>query len=272
MDRIAQDPDNVGIVVDGKRPAVEWVTSLPRGWVTSVQHFVLLALACDSFDGDESAPGWANLAAWTSMDQRDVRKIVRAMEEPTETRPPLVARSGGGGAGRRARLRLLRPDFMGSTAPGSATEPAEKPAEKPADKPADKPGVHSPTALALALGPEEERERTVDDEVEELMRHLDPSSNWDEIRAEIIEQHRAGRRLEMIRDLLTIHDPGHVDDTGKVMRWRLRDTRSDAALDAAEKLVEWERILQRDEPPPRWVLEASLKEYLEDYVAAETVT
>jgi hypothetical protein len=42
--------------VDGDRPAVARVAALPASWTTDADRLVLLALACDSYDGETSKP------------------------------------------------------------------------------------------------------------------------------------------------------------------------------------------------------------------------
>jgi len=78
------------LVVDGPRPAVAWVTSLPREWLTRAERFVLLVLACDSSDGLSVAPGYENLAAWTGMQLSTVRDTVADLCKPTAKRPALL--------------------------------------------------------------------------------------------------------------------------------------------------------------------------------------
>ena len=166
---------------------------LPRGAVTSDERIVLMVLACDSFDGADTAPGWEALARWTGMYASSVRTIVGRLERPNGKRPALLKREDNRGR-RRARIVLLdptapapmcvpasdRPDDDGPDSEanvpvtpagpksdgrsnwaanvpvsqaGSADQPADEPADKPADQPADQPAGPTGTSLALALGP-----------------------------------------------------------------------------------------------------------------------
>jgi hypothetical protein len=163
--------------VDGSRPAVEWVTSLPKSWkVTSVERLVLLAIACDSYDGKEARPGWPLLSAATGIDVRDVRKAVDRLAEQTDQRPALLRVEENRG-GSRARIVLLDPRNVGSRAPGRPGQPGVQPAGQPAGQP----GVHSPTTLALALalaldlGVEEEEPSQMVEAVADLIAEVDPA-------------------------------------------------------------------------------------------------
>lgn len=156
-----------GIEVDGARPAVEWVTSLPRSWrLSEGERLVMLALACDSFDGHDTYPGREALAEWTGMHASSVGDILARLERPTSHRPALIRReSGKGGRGRRARIVLLGPRdvlsrLMGKPAgepggneadkltgePGGyrGRKPTDKPTGKPTAKPAGEPGTSLP--------------------------------------------------------------------------------------------------------------------------------
>lgn len=83
--------------VDGRRPAVEWVTSLPREWANATERLVLLCLASDSFDGVTSAPTTAALMGWTGLYKGTLLRNLARLCAPTDVRPPLLvaARSGG---------------------------------------------------------------------------------------------------------------------------------------------------------------------------------
>jgi hypothetical protein len=84
-----QRPDPLN--VDGNRPAVELVAALPRDLTSPGERLVLLALACDSYDGHTTAPAAHHLAAWTGMHLSSVRGILRDLQQPTERRPALLA-------------------------------------------------------------------------------------------------------------------------------------------------------------------------------------
>ncbi len=82
------------LAVDGPRLAVAWVSSLPGEWTPTPSHrLVLLALACDSFDGYVSRPGIDHLAGWCGLGVRGVHYVLRALSEPVpEVRPALLDR------------------------------------------------------------------------------------------------------------------------------------------------------------------------------------
>lgn len=95
-----------GIVVDGDRPAVEWVTTLPRGWrVTPAERLVLMCLACDAYKW-ESAPGYDLIADWTGMQRTSCIEVLARLCEKTAHRPALIERISVGGR-RRTVWRLL---------------------------------------------------------------------------------------------------------------------------------------------------------------------
>ncbi|WP_134768589.1 hypothetical protein [Nocardioides sp. 1609] len=101
--------------VDGGRPAVALVAALPASWTTEADRLVLLALACDSFDGQTSAPGADNLAAWTGLHRGTVYDVVRRLQSPTSIRPALVAVADTRRGRRRTRYRLTLPDVEPSS-------------------------------------------------------------------------------------------------------------------------------------------------------------
>lgn len=102
---MSQRPDPLD--VDGSRPAVELVAALPRELTSQGERLVLLALACDSYDGQTTAPAAHNLAAWTGMHLSSVRGILRDLQQPTERRPALLAVDVRSRGKRRTRYRLL---------------------------------------------------------------------------------------------------------------------------------------------------------------------
>lgn len=127
--------------VDGRRPAVAWVTSLPRSWVSDGERLVLLVLACDSFDGIDSSPGRDNLARWTGLLRGRVGELLAALEKPTANRPALLRREdSGGGRGRRGRVVLLPPI------------PADEPGMNEGPKRAGEPGMNDPPIPAAEPG------------------------------------------------------------------------------------------------------------------------
>ena len=62
---MTQRPDPLD--VDGTRPAVELVAALPRELTSQGERLVLLALACDPYDGQTPTPAAHTPAAWTAM-------------------------------------------------------------------------------------------------------------------------------------------------------------------------------------------------------------
>lgn len=94
-----------GLIVDGPRPAVEWVAGIPAAWTPSASHrlvLAVLALACDAYE-DTSAPGVDNLARWGGLSRGQTFAILRSLAEPDGTRPALIERVGTGSP---ARYRL----------------------------------------------------------------------------------------------------------------------------------------------------------------------
>lgn len=95
-----------GIEIDGPRPAVTWVTSLPREYgVTPPERLILLCLACDAFEW-ESAPGYDVIAEWTGMQRSSCAEILGRLDKATRERPALVERISLKGR-RRTVWRLL---------------------------------------------------------------------------------------------------------------------------------------------------------------------
>ncbi len=88
------------LVVDGPRPAVAWVASLPGEWTTAGERLLLLALACDAFDAT-SAPTGDALAEWTGMERSTVYRMLGRLRVATDERPALVA------DGKRRRRRAV---------------------------------------------------------------------------------------------------------------------------------------------------------------------
>ncbi len=96
--------------VDGRRPAVERVAMLPRSWrLSDAEWRVLIVLACDSYDGDISAPGLDNLAAWTGLLHGSVAAAITRLCEPTEHRPALLERLNPSRGRHRTEYQLLLP-------------------------------------------------------------------------------------------------------------------------------------------------------------------
>jgi hypothetical protein len=79
------------LVVDGPRPAVAWVSSLPASWASPGERLVLYALANDAYD-TVSAPGGANLVQWTGLLRSTVYDALKSLCKATPKRPALLER------------------------------------------------------------------------------------------------------------------------------------------------------------------------------------
>lgn len=120
-----------GIVVDGARPSVEWVTSLPRAWrVTPPERLILITLACDAFDW-ESAPGFEAIAAWTGMQRTSCIEILGRLCESTDVRPALLERISV--RGRRRTIWRLLGDMAGQPEPVDVADRFTDGTEAPED-------------------------------------------------------------------------------------------------------------------------------------------
>jgi hypothetical protein len=111
-----------GIEIDGPRPAVAWVTSLPREYgMTPAEKLVLLCLACDAFDW-KSGPGYDVIAEWTGMHRSSCAEILGRLEKATAQRPALVAKMSL--RGRRRTVWRLLGDGQPSGPTGRLNRPA----------------------------------------------------------------------------------------------------------------------------------------------------
>ncbi len=82
-----------GIEVDGSRPAVAAVTALPHEYrLSAAERLVLLVLACDSFDGIRSRPGYAALQSWSGLSRGVLMKALNSLCTETAHRPALLSR------------------------------------------------------------------------------------------------------------------------------------------------------------------------------------
>lgn len=90
------DTGPVPLEVDGARPAVAWVASLPAAWTNPRERLVLLVLACDAF-ADVSAPGGAALASWCGLINGRLYEALGSLMKQTATRPALLERVGRDG-------------------------------------------------------------------------------------------------------------------------------------------------------------------------------
>lgn len=98
--------EGAGIEIDGPRPAVTWVTSLPRVYrVTPPEKLILLCLACDAYEW-ESAPGYDRISEWTGMNRSSCAEILGRLEKAIRGRPALIERISVRGR-RRTVWRLL---------------------------------------------------------------------------------------------------------------------------------------------------------------------
>ncbi len=134
------------LVVDGPRPAVEWVASLPTEWTTTRERLVLFALACDAYDS-VSAPGGAALSAWSGLINGRLYEVLGKLATANDVRPALIQRVDRHGmpipegkryGGRtRTGYRLLVETLPGNrdskelSRQGGRVSPANSPANSP---------------------------------------------------------------------------------------------------------------------------------------------
>lgn len=96
--------------VDGRRPAVARLAALPRSYrLTDAEWRVLMVMACDSYDGETTAPGLDNIAAWTGLLRSSVARALDRLCERTEHRPALVGRVYASKGRMRTEWELLLP-------------------------------------------------------------------------------------------------------------------------------------------------------------------
>ena len=130
--------------VDGPRPSVAWVTSLPRKWTSASERLLLMMLACDAY-GAESAASRDQLAAWAGLWHGDTSAALHALSEPTPERPALIVRQIGRGRGNRTKY-LLRTDLDPSEVAGDSRQ--DSAAEKSPGNPGENPRTKSPGKVA----------------------------------------------------------------------------------------------------------------------------
>jgi len=122
-------PEVAELEVDGPRPAVSWVSSLPADWVSGYERLVLVMLACDAFD-NVSAPGGENLMQWTGLSHGPVWDILGRLCQATPLRPALLQRLGADGRpldgrrGGRTRTRYRLCTYLQPTVQASRTTTA----------------------------------------------------------------------------------------------------------------------------------------------------
>lgn len=144
--------------VDGKRPAVARVAALPRAYrLTDAEWRVLMVLACDSYDGEISAPGLDNLTRWTGLLHGSVAAAIARLCEPTEHRPPLLDRIYQSPGRRRTEYQLLLPrdeaEALALAAIGSDLGQPREPSRalaSPRDQPSSEPSSE-PSSLTGGL-------------------------------------------------------------------------------------------------------------------------
>lgn len=137
------------LVVDGPRPAVAFVARIPRSYRLSPgDRLILTMLACDSFDGELSAPTMGTLAHWVGMFPSSVWAALDRLASATAHRPALVAREESTRGRNRTVWRLL---LQPSDNPG-ALQPSDDPGQlsiQPSGQPSDEPSgiVEQPPSL-----------------------------------------------------------------------------------------------------------------------------
>ena len=89
-------PTPRALEVDGARPAVAWVSSLPASWTSPRERLVLYVLACDAY-ADVATPGGSALAAWCGLINGRLYEVLGALTKPTPDRPALLERVGRDG-------------------------------------------------------------------------------------------------------------------------------------------------------------------------------
>lgn len=129
--------------VDGPRPAVAALAALPRSYkLTDAERLVLFALACDSFDGETSRPGYDALCEWTGLHKGRVVKALSDLCEAHKHRPALLVRESTRGR-KRTEFRLMLEPVAERDQSVSRTdlnhEPVEEPVEEPVGEPVDQP-------------------------------------------------------------------------------------------------------------------------------------
>lgn len=105
------------LVVDGDRPAVEWVTSLPQGWTTPKERIVLLLLAMDTYDRKppfRSKVSRDQLAVWSGELGGRISEAITSLERPTSARPALLLVERNRGRGGNVYELLTPPEWSGT--------------------------------------------------------------------------------------------------------------------------------------------------------------
>ena len=124
------------IEIDGARPAVGWVSTLPREWITDRERLVLYVLAMDAYE-ETAAPGWPQLEAWAGLWHGQAVDVIRKLEQATDIRPALLERRdregnvlppGARNPGRERTRYRLRVDLepVGAARPVGGAGPVER--------------------------------------------------------------------------------------------------------------------------------------------------
>lgn len=162
-------------LVDGPRPAVEWVCRIPPDWTTPRERLVLLLLALDTYAQEPPftcAPKLDDLANWSGEYKGRISEAVAALEHASGTRPALLDVVRGAGR-RRTTYRLMvengpalwsgtadhyDPDEHGPSGPAQRTtthveDSVEKPRSGPASGPASGPVLRTTPFPSLDAPP-----------------------------------------------------------------------------------------------------------------------
>lgn len=137
--------------VDGPRPGVGALAALPPSYrLTDAERLVLFALACDSFDGETSAPGWDALCRWTGLTKGRAVMAVSELSKPHAHRPALLAKHSTRGRNRTVYRLVLQPvgqPDQSASATGSVREQVREPVRELVGKPVGQPDQPPPLPL-----------------------------------------------------------------------------------------------------------------------------
>lgn len=117
------------------RPAIARVAALPASYgLKPAERLVLLALACDSYDGETSAPGMDALAAWTGLFRSAAYDAVNSLSVSNDRRPALIERTSTRGRNRTVFRLLLQPsDSAGRLDAAPPVDNSPQPSGEPSD-------------------------------------------------------------------------------------------------------------------------------------------
>ncbi len=144
--------------VDGPRPAVAWVTELPREWTTTRERLVLTLMALDTYSGRPPfwcSPSLVELAIAAGEHKGRIVEAIDSLVKPTEIRPALVERVPGTGRRRSAYRLLIEPEFYFAADHNdtSWSVPADRNGSDSWSAPADHYDTRSGPARGPARGP-----------------------------------------------------------------------------------------------------------------------